>query len=133
MPPLGFKKQFAPKIIGGEKPFTVRHLRKDGRDPQAGQTLYMFTGMRTPQCHLFAEKPCKFAVTIKLAWCRIVIPGLPTLNWPHHLENFARLDGFQNYEQMAKFHKLKAGMTAQPMRLISWISRQELIDLLTHD
>lgn len=42
---LGFKKQFAPKILDGSKKFTIRNPRK--REPKIGEQLHMYTGLRT--------------------------------------------------------------------------------------
>lgn len=42
---LGFKKQFAPKILDGSKRFTIRNPRK--REPKIGEQLHMYTGLRT--------------------------------------------------------------------------------------
>lgn len=130
MPALNFQKQFAPKILAGQKPFTIRALRKDGRDPQAGQPLYLFTSMRTKQCKKFAEKPCRFAVTIQLLYCWVDIPGLISLARLDLVENFARLDGFDNYEEFCRFHEIKDGMSKKKMRLIAWVTREELAKLL---
>lgn len=47
---LGFKKQFAPKILDGSKKFTIRNPRK--REPKIGEQLHMYTGLRTK----FTEK-----------------------------------------------------------------------------
>lgn len=44
---LGFKKQFAPKILDGSKKFTIRNRRKV--EPKIGDTLHMYTGLRTKQ------------------------------------------------------------------------------------
>jgi hypothetical protein len=130
MPQIGFKKQLAPKVLSGEKPFTLRALRKDGRDPKAGQTLYMFTGLRTKQCKRIAEKPCRFAVTVKLSWHSIMIPTIGTLNQIEELELFSKLDGFQNYLEFCQFHQITPGMKSKPMRLIAWVTRDELKEML---
>ncbi|HEX3856538.1 MAG TPA: hypothetical protein VHY30_04490 [Verrucomicrobiae bacterium] len=131
MPQVGFKKQFVPKVMTEEKPFTLRALRKDGRDTKAGQTLYMFTGLRTKQCRKFAEKPCRFAVTVNLSWRSILIPTIGSLKTPALLESFSRLDGFESYAAFCEFHKITEGMTAKPMRLVAWITRDELAKLLS--
>lgn len=47
---LGFKKQFATKILDGSKKFTIRNPRKV--EPKIGETLHMFSGLRTS----FTEK-----------------------------------------------------------------------------
>jgi len=130
MPALNFQTRFAPAILAGQKPFTLRALRKDGRDPQVGQPLYMFTAMRTKQCRKFAEKPCRFAITITLLHHRVVIPGFPHLTTPRNLETFSRLDGFNNYAAFCQFHEIKPGMTPKPMRLVAWVTREELTVLL---
>ena len=130
MPALNFQTRFAPKILAGQKPFTLRALRKDGRDPKMGQPLYLFTAMRTKQCRKFAEKPCRFAITITLLHHRVVIPGFPHLTTFTELETFSRLDGFKHYSEFCLFHKITIGMSSKPMRLIAWVTREELKGLL---
>jgi hypothetical protein len=130
MPALNFQARFAPKILAGEKPFTLRALRKDGRDPKAGQPLYLFTAMRTKQCRKIAERPCRFAVTIKLAWRSILIPTLGTLTTEKELELFSRLDGFESYTAFCQFHEITRGTTAKTMRLVAWVTRDELTALI---
>ncbi|HEV2692404.1 MAG TPA: ASCH domain-containing protein [Verrucomicrobiae bacterium] len=130
MPGLNFQKKFAPKILSGEKPFTLRALRTDGRDPKTGERLYMFTDQRSKNCKKIAEKVCGFAVTIQLLYCWVGIPGLIGLARLDLVENFARLDGFDSYEAFCKFHKIRDGMKKRDMRLIAWVSREELAKLL---
>lgn len=130
MPALNFKTGFAPKILAGEKPFTLRALRKDGRDPQAGQPLYLFTAMRTKACRKFAEYPCRFAVTIKLSWRCIQIPLVGELRFDQQFESFSKLDGFNSYREFCEFHHVKEGMDPKSMRLIAWVTREELKESL---
>lgn len=59
MPAINFKKQFAPAVESGEKRQTIRARRQDGRDPVAGQTLYLYTGIRTKGCRKLGEVTCK--------------------------------------------------------------------------
>lgn len=47
MPALNFKAQFAPLVESGAKRRTIRAFRKDKRDPKQGDTLYLYTGLRT--------------------------------------------------------------------------------------
>ena len=58
MPELNFQKRFAAAVESGEKCQTIRAYRKDGRDPKVGDTLYLFTGMRTKQCRRLGEAVC---------------------------------------------------------------------------
>ena len=56
MPLLGFKEQFAEKILDGTKKHTMRNPRKI--PIQAGDTLYMYTGLRTKDCKHICNKTC---------------------------------------------------------------------------
>ena len=133
MPALNFQTQCAAPILAGKKPFTLRAPRKDGRDPKSGQPLYLFTAMRTKQCKKFAEKPCRFATTICLGWRSVSIPTIGQLVTERELELFSRLDGFENYAAFCAFHKITLGMkSVKPMRLIAWVTREELKQMLSN-
>ena len=55
MPAINFKAEYAPKVLDGSKPFTLRKRRSDYRDPAPmGSHLGLFTGMRTRSCVKFA-------------------------------------------------------------------------------
>jgi hypothetical protein len=126
MPALNFKKHFPPKILAGEKPFTLRALRKDGRDPKIGEPLYMFTGQRQKDCKKFNEAPCRFATTVKLSWRSISIPTLGTITQDNQLQTFSKLDGFRNYDEFCAFHEVTIWSGIRAMRLVAWITRDEL-------
>lgn len=130
MPQLGFKRHLAQEILSGKKPFTLRALRRDGKNARAGQTLYMYTDLRNKNCKKFAEKPCRFAVTINLSWRSIVIPTIGSLTTPELMELFSRLDGFASYDEFCRFHQIMADMEVRAMRLVSWVTRDELSKLL---
>lgn len=71
MPAYSFQRQFAQPIIDGTKGGTIRaprrispttgnHRRAEvGGHAWPGETLYLFTGMRTKQCRKIAEKTCR--------------------------------------------------------------------------
>ena len=59
MPLLGFKKQFAPLVEEGQKRQTIRAKRRDGRNPHAGETLFLYTGLRTKSCRKLGISGCK--------------------------------------------------------------------------
>lgn len=59
MPALNFQARFAPLVESGEKRQTIRKRRKDGRDPKPGDTLYLYTGMRTKACRKLGEAKCR--------------------------------------------------------------------------
>lgn len=51
---LGFKPRFVEPIQKGSKVFTLRTARK--HEPKIGETLYMYTGLRTANCMLISNK-----------------------------------------------------------------------------
>ncbi|MFQ5647525.1 MAG: hypothetical protein ACE5GM_11395 [bacterium] len=52
---FGFKKQCVPFIESGRKVSTIREDRKDGRVPRPGDTLRLYTGLRSKSCQLLRE------------------------------------------------------------------------------
>ena len=121
MPALSFKSKFAPLIRSGKKPFTLRALRKDGRDPKGGDALYFYTGMRTKACRKIRRPNyCLWAKEVYLLYGLIQVDGWPVIILPYHLDNFAKLDGFKDYARFCEFHDIRDGMTKRFMRIISW-------------
>lgn len=51
---LGFKKLFKQPILDGTKKFTIRERRKI--EPKIGETLYMYTGLRTKDCEKISDE-----------------------------------------------------------------------------
>lgn len=60
MPLYNFKKQFAPYIKDGSKPHTIRAIRKHPAKP--GDTLFLYTGLRTKYVEKLIEPPTCTAV-----------------------------------------------------------------------
>jgi hypothetical protein len=130
MPALNFQKHLPPLIRDGSKVFTLRALRKDKRDAQTGQILYMFTGQRHADCEKFNTKPCRFAMTVKVSWRSIRIPTIGHIESSSQLETYARLDGFNNYQEFCQYHEISLSNGTKLMRMISWITRDELAERL---
>lgn len=51
---LGFKKRFREPILIGTKVFTLR--KKPKRMPKLGETLYMYSGLRSQHCEFISDK-----------------------------------------------------------------------------
>lgn len=113
MPALNFKKQFAEDVELGVKKQTIRAPRKDGRPHcRVGDTIKLYTGMRTKQCRLLGE-----AVVIRMERIRIddiemFINGhrLPSQIYnrdqPEPTDNeFAQADGFEDFMSMADWFR----------------------------
>lgn len=57
MPALPFQPSLIDAVMRGTKPGTVRQVRQ--RHPiKPGDTLHLFTGMRTPKCKRHGEHTC---------------------------------------------------------------------------
>lgn len=108
MPSLNFQARFAPLVESGEKRQTIRANRK--RPIKVGDTLYLYTGLRSPGARLLTTAVCSEAWTIELrqtqARPEILFDGKP-LSWnglgAHAL---AVRDGFENIlELLAWFER----------------------------
>lgn len=71
MPALNFQARFAELVESGQKRQTIRKPRKNDRDPKAGDTLQLYTGMRTKACRKLGEARCYATLAVHLS----VIPG----------------------------------------------------------
>lgn len=133
MPLLNFKKQFADKVLKGEKCQTIRAYRKDGRDPKQGDTLYLYTGCRTKNCEKLKEVECKSVQKINFinfmndkGVCIIVVDRLPVTNVKDRkvleideIDEMAKKDGFKNAIEFVKFFNDNHGLPFEGL-LIKW-------------
>jgi len=75
MPAYNFKAQFALLVESGVKPHTVRPKRK--HPTKVGDTLYLYTGMRTKACRLLKTAICTRIRPIKVEFYprRVTLDG----------------------------------------------------------
>lgn len=114
---LSFKKRFAGKVRNGSKRQTIRAFRKYPITP--GETLYLYTALRTKYSKKLREVKCKSVepITIFLNSGTITIgyhdTGYQIFNTTQELNTFAQSDGFKNWEDMKAFwiaeHGVKKG------------------------
>ncbi len=108
MPSLNFQPRFAPLVESGEKTQTIRAYRKDGRDPKVGDTLYLYTGMRTKKCRKLGEGVVKSVRTFEIKPPGFVVDG--KFLGLREARKIAQDDGFEDAIEMAvwfaKFHGL---------------------------
>lgn len=117
MPLLGFQKQFADKVESGEKRQTIRAYRKDGRDPKVGDTLYLYTGLRTKGSRKLGEATCTHSY-FALVDHRDLLVG-DTFQDEMGREMHARRDGFSNFEEMQSWFDKTHGLPFRGL-LIRW-------------
>ncbi|MCH7400106.1 ASCH domain-containing protein [Belliella sp. DSM 107340] len=106
---LGFKKSFAKPILQGSKVFTIRNQRK--LEPKIGETLYMYTGLRTKDCNKITDK--HKLVSIQLVdlyfsideegngWVDIIVDGRMLKNY--EMQEFSKMDGFTDLKDFSDY------------------------------
>lgn len=117
---LSFKKRFAGKVRNGRKRQTIRAVRKYPITP--GETLYLYTALRTKYAEKLREVKCKAVLNITIYLNSGLIDVLETTKHAHvrytycttdNLNYFARRDGFKNWDDMKAFwiaeHGVKKG------------------------
>lgn len=118
-----FKARFAPLIRSGAKTQTVRAERK--RHALAGETLQLYTGMRTRSCKLIAKATCVAVSPIRFVFepqPLIFLHGLQHAD-EATLDHFAQRDGFTGWADLAAFWaKEHPDLTAFSGVLIQWRS-----------
>lgn len=109
MPALNFKPQFAPLVESGAKRQTIRAPRRDGRDPKAGDVLYLYAGQQTKECRKLAQAMCISSNTIGITENSFSIaykeigsdcPKIVKETDIYLLDEFARADGFADWAEM---------------------------------
>lgn len=101
MPSLNFKPQFVAAIEQGRKRQTIRKVRK--RPFKAGDTLYLFTRMRTVDCRRIGQYTCTAVKNIRIEQQRIFIEN-ELLN-DEQLQRLASADGFADASEMMRFFR----------------------------
>jgi len=132
MPALNFKPQFAPMVRAGidtafakanpgiyPKRQTIRAMRKN--PIKEGDTLYLYTGMRTKNCRKLGETVCKSAIGFKILNHSLlyVIYLNEKIITPKQIDQIIKEDGFEHTEDFINFFQTTHGLpfTGQ---LIKW-------------
>jgi hypothetical protein len=106
---LGFKKQFAKKILNGSKIHTFRNTRLV--TPKPGETIHMYTGLRTKFTE-FITKDHKYTGSQKVRMYLKMQCDEPFVtltigeksNWtPVELHEMAISDGFENISDFVRY------------------------------
>jgi hypothetical protein len=97
---ISFKKEWEQKIMAGTKLSTIRLPRKDGRVPKPGETLKLYTGMRTKACRLLREVRCSDCLPVTMDALGVKI-GSDKDYAPLWVANvMAQQDGFLHWGQL---------------------------------
>lgn len=111
---FNFKKQFAAAVESREKRQTIRAERRDGRRPEPGETLHLFTGLRTKAARRLGTENCKsvhdISITSVFEIGAVVYVDGKRLQWTE-VEELARADGFKTTEEFFDFFYGQHGAT----------------------
>lgn len=118
MPALNFQPQFADAVEDREKCQTVRAPRKDGRPHcKRGDTLKLYTGMRTKKCRLLRTATVTRVVPVRIEATEMFLGGqrLPSIIYARdQLEptdnEFAEADGFPGFMAMSAWFEKTHGL-----------------------
>ncbi len=118
MPAFNFAKEVVWAIEMGLKSHTIRPVRRDGQPPASvGDTLYLYTGMRTKSCRKLGEGLCTHVVPVTISAEGVTYDGA---RFDESLsKRFAVSDGFGRFEQMLEFFEKTYGLPFTGM-LIKW-------------
>ncbi|HYE32892.1 MAG TPA: hypothetical protein VEH27_15805 [Methylomirabilota bacterium] len=117
---LNFRPRFAELIQNGRKRQTIRAIRKDGKVPKVGETLYLWTGCRTKQARKLAEHKCLAVDKVEIHADKFVFSGHATSN-ATLLDDAAKLDGFKDWAELRDWFEEVHGLPIprQPHPLVS--------------
>lgn len=116
MPAYNFKAQFAVLVESGEKRQTVRRKRK--RPTRTGDTLFLYTGLRTAKARLLRKDRCAMVKSIYISRGITVIGGEMLLSQAEY-EAFARADGFATHQDFLMFFQEAYGLPFEG-EVITW-------------
>lgn len=102
MSALSFKGRFVELILNNEKNQTIRAFRK--YPIKKGETLFLYTGMRTKFCKKLKEVKCIDVCNVTITTTGVRINNRRVLK--RNLESFAIADGFKSWEEMKKWWSL---------------------------
>jgi hypothetical protein len=117
MPAYNFKKAFSDDVEKGIKRQTIRKRRK--RPTKVGETLYLYTGMRTKGCRKLGEHECKAVRDFEIRKVgEVYVDGrLLTLK---EVGGLAVKDGFTHQSEFYEFFQDHYGLPFGDAVIIEW-------------
>ncbi|MGO7686224.1 hypothetical protein ACC696_16390 [Rhizobium ruizarguesonis] len=102
---FNFAAEFAGPVECREKRQTIRQTRR----AKVGDSIQLYTGQRTPECRkLTADDPvCTRVTYIAIRASGITLGNVEGL--PRNRDEFARLDGFEDYAAMLHWFQQRYG------------------------
>lgn len=101
-----FRPRFVGPILAGEKHQTIRAVRTGrSRHARVGETLQIYTGMRTRNCRLLGTSVCvaKWPITLQFGDEGFIEVNSHRITTMAGMCRFAKKDGFENWWDMERF------------------------------
>lgn len=115
---LNFKEKFAGAVEAGEKRQTIRPRGKRRAHP--GETLRLFSGLRTKNCRKLRTETCLLAAEIDISTeAHLMSMGDKVISMSQATE-IAQRDGFQNQAEFYAFFRKQYGAGKHEMILYRW-------------
>lgn len=121
---INFQKQFVEYIECGTKKSTARKPTQKRLTIKAGDTLRLYSGLRTKQCRLIKECVCTAATKV------IIHRGLGAILGEYEytywsgleIESLAKKEGFENASKMREWFETQHKISQTPFEgiLIEW-------------
>ena len=115
MPAFNFKQHFSSVVASGEKCQTIRKPRK--RQTIPGDTLYLYTGMRTKNVKKLREAECIAVLPVIIGTSSVTLNG-ETLK-TSEIDKLAKLDGFGTAQAFYDFFEENHGLPFEG-EVIKW-------------
>ncbi len=128
-----FKARFAPRILDGSKTHTIRPFRANADKP--GNTLHLYTGLRTKSAKLLMRVPCVKIESLTMRRIErrdgvdladdvlVTIEGIELSR--SECEAFSRRDGFENFAHMIEFWDGRLPFTGQ---IVHWNYKKRVLE-----
>lgn len=125
MPALSFMKCWREKVLSGEKRQTIRVKGK--RVYKVGDTLHLFTGMRTKYCERLGRSTCRRVYTVRrwslLVWDRLTAKGRWRKLSKREIGALARADGFEGIVDFDRWFRRYP--PAKELQVVIWDELEE--------
>lgn len=108
---FNFQLMFAPRIKAGTKKHTIRATKRCS----VGDSMHMFTGLRTPFCNRIGEAPCIVVYEVEITQENVVVLPKKACTAGYYLSEdgkpeFAKMGGFDSWEEMVSFYEKHHGL-----------------------
>ena len=118
MPAYNFQERFAAAVETGAKRQTIRRPRRR-RLTRPGDTLYLYTGMRTQRCRRLLVTECRAVSPLQLHHGWLTLGDEILEEGDERVAAVAQADGFASAEEFWAFFERLYGLPVE-LEIIEW-------------